>query len=520
MNEDDWSKLSPEAAVNGFRQLNISRAKTSRFFSHDGSSEKRRIDEQADDVAFDSQKIADKDQKFSPLPAVPQYDMFSMFDSKLSYCYLPNTADSSSQTLPKLEGGSSGKANQTWDSPYSSIWTSVPASGQPSASTVDVLQKAQSQTASKPEAPAKKERRSQLPVTNAREENRSETKRNLKVSSDVKARTFFPRRAADVQPFEPSEHRVNRAPKENSANAAKGASSATGAPSVPSTPTAVTSPTSEVQKTPVLCKFFMDGYCANGDSCRFVHNLNDMPVAVSPAGPRPGPAPFSPPAKYSSAAVQPDESAYVSPEVGPALNASSPMFMSGLGNWDLSGELCSFHATNECRYGTKCRYLHGNQCPTCLSNVLHPLNPELSAEHLRACSNLMNMSAVQNVGPPENQDEISCGLCMNQTRTLGRKFGLLENCTHAFCLECLREYRGNDLNGRSVKECPICFVESELVVPSFTFVTDHARRKELFASHIERLASIPCKHYNYGNGTCPYSNGCYYAHEDLRSSWR
>lgn len=61
------------------------------------------------------------------------------------------------------------------------------------------------------------------------------------------------------------------------------------------------------------------------------------------------------------------------------------------------------------------------------------------------------------------------------------------------------------------RACPVCRVESTLVIPSAVFATG-AAKNEMRASYLSRLSSIPCKHFNKGHGRCPYAPECNYAH--------
>lgn len=88
---------------------------------------------------------------------------------------------------------------------------------------------------------------------------------------------------------------------------------------------------------------------------------------------------------------------------------------------------------------------------------------------------------------------VHAGICLEKTVVMGRKFGLLQNCDHPFCLECIRklasrsrklqaffswirskrrflltsgQWRGNtDDFGTAVRHCPLCRVSSYVVIP-------------------------------------------------------
>ncbi|EEH20172.2 hypothetical protein PABG_02431 [Paracoccidioides brasiliensis Pb03] len=80
----------------------------------------------------------------------------------------------------------------------------------------------------------------------------------------------------------------------------------------------------------------------------------------------------------------------------------------------------------------------------------------------------------------DNPDE-QCGICLETPSV----FGLLVNCDHIFCLDCIRSWRSSVGNSaedainrtdsrvpkRTTKTCPLCRVKSEYVVPSSVYPT-------------------------------------------------
>lgn len=43
-------------------------------------------------------------------------------------------------------------------------------------------------------------------------------------------------------------------------------------------------------------------------------------------------------------------------------------------------------------------------------------------------------------------------------------------------------------------------------------VTDPERKAALFAEYHASLSSIPCRHFNFGKGSCPFGSSCFYMH--------
>ena len=105
---------------------------------------------------------------------------------------------------------------------------------------------------------------------------------------------------------------------------------------------------------------------------------------------------------------------------------------------------------------------------------------------------------------PDNQKldvdgDAECSICLEKVLARKRRFGLLENCLHPFCLECIRDWRGTydkKVHKTHYRTCPICREVSYLVIPSNVLITDWEKKYELIDEYTEALAEIPCRHFN------------------------
>jgi E3 ubiquitin-protein ligase makorin len=227
---------------------------------------------------------------------------------------------------------------------------------------------------------------------------------------------------------------------------------------------------------------------------------------------------------------------------------------------ELSTVLCRYHADGNCRYGQDCIYVHGSFCSLCLKNVLHPTDNAIAAKHVEQCSadaerrarlaenanmecgsytkRLLLMAHNFDLWQPTishlTLDEIlnnflprfafvclfglESGICYENPAAHTRKFGLLQNCEHIFCLKCIREWRGMEsaesFGREAVRTCPLCRVESHMVIPSDTFESDPDAKLRLHEAYKGKLCLIPCKHFAFGEGTCPFGTSCLYSHVD------
>jgi E3 ubiquitin-protein ligase makorin len=106
-----------------------------------------------------------------------------------------------------------------------------------------------------------------------------------------------------------------------------------------------------------------------------------------------------------------------------------------------------------------------------------------------------------------------CGICLHKIRESNREFGLLLGCTHTFCLQCIRKWRGQ-LNAPKdvVRSCPLCRTLSHYIIPSPDFIESYQEKMKLADQYKVKLGNIPCKFFNFGEGTCPFGSSCFYDH--------
>ena len=154
-------------------------------------------------------------------------------------------------------------------------------------------------------------------------------------------------------------------------------------------------------------------------------------------------------------------------------------------------ELCQYHMAGYCANGLSCPFIHGDICPTCGMACLNPFNEQEKQAHLDMC-----MEAVLVHQESEASRGLQCGICLETPYEAGVKFGILPNCVHVFCLDCIRSWRTNSetYGSEAVRVCPVCRVESYFVVPCERFVddSDPERKQVLLDGYKESLARIPC----------------------------
>lgn len=87
--------------------------------------------------------------------------------------------------------------------------------------------------------------------------------------------------------------------------------------------------------------------------------------------------------------------------------------------------------------------------------------------------------------------ELECGICYDNIMVKEERFGLLSGCNHAFCLTCVRNWRGHaDQPKQTVRQCPVCRIETHFIIPSSRMVTNPERKKALIDEYRVRAHSL------------------------------
>ncbi|KAG0600359.1 hypothetical protein M758_11G027200 [Ceratodon purpureus] len=314
----------------------------------------------------------------------------------------------------------------------------------------------------------------------------------------------------------------------------------------------------------VLCKFFMHGACLKGSDCQFSHNWSDNASQVCTFYQRglctygahcryehvrasritkPAPPPVPVP-RHLPAAIPPgsnvDSNSTAETAVKPSSIPLKDAWQQNLGqnlvnsvaglslgeaeagepepisNDPSDRPICAFAQAGNCPHGESCRHIHGDLCPTCGKHCLHPHRPLERENHKLQCErNKKNLEALL-----KSQD-IECSVCLERVHSKPtvseRKFGLMSGCDHPFCVGCIRGWRsgshapGMDIN-TVVRACPVCRVPTHYVVPSVVWYFSPEEKEDIVNGYKNKLSEIDCRHFDLGNGVCPFGTSCFYKH--------
>ncbi|KAL8589277.1 hypothetical protein ACOMHN_039920 [Nucella lapillus] len=189
----------------------------------------------------------------------------------------------------------------------------------------------------------------------------------------------------------------------------------------------------------------------------------------------------------------------------------------GVGKVPPSYMFCPFMmAKGECRSADTCTYLHGEVCDMCGLAVLHPTDQAQREEHVKDCMEAHEQDMEHSFKVAASREK-TCGICMDiileKDPPNARRFGILENCSHCFCLDCIRKWRSaKQFEKIIVKACPECRVKSDFVTPSQLWVDSPEEKTQLIEGYKNALKEKPCRHFDQGRGDCPFNDSCFYKH--------
>ncbi|KAI3411883.1 hypothetical protein GPALN_001945 [Globodera pallida] len=295
----------------------------------------------------------------------------------------------------------------------------------------------------------------------------------------------------------------------------------------------------------MTCRYYLAGHCAYGNQCRYDHDrpryddlltggssaIMNSAMKTSPPIPVQQPPkvvdkrlgfPLAPPAK-NPWNVNPlgnfhqnmaQELELIGQQTGEPTNSTSSGLNAGVNLFDIP--LCPYFEVGLCIEGDFCQFLHGLACDMCGLNVLHPHNQTQRLDHHRDCL-AEHEKQMEAAFAEANSADKQCGICMEQIVEKGLRFGILQNCTHCYCLECIRKWRrhtDDDIKAKTVRACPECRVHSDYVIPSKVWIDDMAEKDKLVSKFKDNTKKITCKYVVNGDvDKCPFGNKCFYKHQ-------
>eukprot|EP00062_Callorhinchus_milii_P013341 gi/632961351/ref/XP_007896709.1/ PREDICTED: E3 ubiquitin-protein ligase makorin-1 isoform X2 [Callorhinchus milii] len=311
-------------------------------------------------------------------------------------------------------------------------------------------------------------------------------------------------------------------------------------------------------KPSMICKYYQKGCCTYGDQCRYDHVMpSKQGLSEIQSGPKPlilkdsataSTTKLTPLTKLNgemstkTTVIEESNPATASsnledwvnaaefvpgqPYCGRTMSSYLEARMEGLmidekcetpqSDEDTKKQLCPYATLGECRYGVNCVYLHGDMCDMCGLQVLHPTDASQRSDHIKACIEAHEKDMELSFAIQRSKD-IICGICMEiiyeKVNASERRFGILSNCCHTYCLNCIRKWRSaKQFENKIVKSCPECRITSNFVIPSEYWIEDKEEKHKLIQKYKEAMSIKACRYFDQGRGTCPFGGNCFYKH--------
>lgn len=152
------------------------------------------------------------------------------------------------------------------------------------------------------------------------------------------------------------------------------------------------------------------------------------------------------------------------------------------------------------------------------SNVQEKTDPKTNQQESGGLESGATASVDHGLSEAYNQSkDVFCGICMDKVYEKStmreRRFGILPNCSHAFCLGCIMTWRKTkDFQEEVIKACPQCRVKSSFYIPSKYWVCEGEAKETLISSFKEKSSKIKCNFF-MRHGCCPFGSECIFSHE-------
>ncbi|CAI2167140.1 13044_t:CDS:1 [Funneliformis geosporum] len=234
-----------------------------------------------------------------------------------------------------------------------------------------------------------------------------------------------------------------------------------------------------------ICRYFVSGYCNRGTSCHFLHIQEDS-------------------SNNSGGSAQSNQSnGESSSSTSHKPNYNSNRHKNKSAPEDLP--ICRFFLENRCMFGDNCWNRH--------EKPENDTNVESSTSTICSQKNDLKNPKDKQKAKEVVEEEYTCAICYETPKM----FGLLVQCDHIFCRNCIQEWRKTSnvsspfQDVDTTKTCPVCRKNSPYIVPSPRFAKSGDQKDQIISTYKEKISRIPCKYFEETR-TCPFADACFYQH--------
>jgi len=284
-----------------------------------------------------------------------------------------------------------------------------------------------------------------------------------------------------------------------------------------------------------ICRFYAKGNCAFGTACRFVHSRpGDRARAAGSAGSAARQEeqqleleeeridPYDDQActfrqlreKYFGLYSEVEMRKYWQNEMRPTGNSRPALRAVSAAENRGKRAVCKFFLKGSCSFGDACRNLHVVDVAQLDGDPCAAAEEAPAVEAVEAPASGSQGREEEELRRTRPGEDAECGICFENVRSKDGRFGMLENCSCAFCLSCIRSWRKQKEQQDKVnlRMCPLCRNESFFVVPCDRLILDPQEKAKAIENYKRQMSLVPCVAFDYGRGKCPFGSSCFYAH--------
>jgi hypothetical protein len=112
-----------------------------------------------------------------------------------------------------------------------------------------------------------------------------------------------------------------------------------------------------------------------------------------------------------------------------------------------------------------------------------------------------------------------CEICSHDVEAEKHLYGVLDNCDHIFCYECIVSWKRSKYSNAESESCPVCKVRSSFITPSKHWFENKDDKNRIVKTHKNHLKTLPCRYY-LRHGFCRYSDRCFYDHHEAAKQYK
>ncbi|XP_068454610.1 makorin, ring finger protein, 4 [Clinocottus analis] len=268
-----------------------------------------------------------------------------------------------------------------------------------------------------------------------------------------------------------------------------------------------------------ICRYFQKSGCWYGDHCRYLH-VQQLDVDAAVAGRRGSMPTVSSRVTNGPTGRRGSEPALLQAELqsrpecnGSSVNVSNPQQGLRLLTADIAEEQSQ---DTDTPIAASWESLHSSEvAQACVGRNEQETSNERMEDGLAAAASTSQRTQEETEAFLQSKD-VTCGICFDKVYDNAdpkkHVFGILPNCNHSFCLQCIMTWRKTKDHGpESVKRCPHCRVRSAFYMPSEHWVEGQAK-ESVIAAFKEKFRLKSCSYYTRFRH-CPFKTECLYRHD-------